>query len=101
VVCFRDLLLSSEHQFLERPLVNYINSNLKCIHKEIKSRLNSGNACYQSIQRNFCLPVYHMKNKVHGTIILHAVLHECETWSLTFRAYAYAIAGNRRRVTNA
>jgi hypothetical protein len=48
----------------------------------------------------------HLKIKVHGSIILQAVLHECEIWSLTFRAqtvreYAYVIASNRRRVTNA
>jgi hypothetical protein len=28
-----------------------------CIHEEIKSRLNSGNACYHSIQ-SLCLPAY-------------------------------------------
>ena len=30
------------------------------IHEEIKSRLKSGNACYNSVQ-NFCLPVYYQK----------------------------------------
>jgi hypothetical protein len=30
------------------------------IHDEIKSRLNSGNACYYSVQ-NFCLPVSYQK----------------------------------------
>jgi hypothetical protein len=28
-----------------------------CIHEEIKSRLNSGNACYHSFQ-SLCLPAY-------------------------------------------
>jgi hypothetical protein len=31
-------------------------TNQNDIHDEIKSRLNSGNACYYSVQ-NFCLPV--------------------------------------------
>jgi hypothetical protein len=38
-----------------------------CVHEEIKSRLNSGNACYHS---------------VHS---LRAVFYGCETWSLTLR----------------
>jgi hypothetical protein len=73
---------------LGRPLVNYINWNLNCILKEIKSILNSGKACYQSIQSflSSSLLANHLKIKVHGTITLHAVLHSCENWSLIFRA---------------
>jgi hypothetical protein len=58
-----------------------------CIHEEIKSRLNSGNACYRSVQSllSSCLLSRNVKVKIHKTIILPAVLYGCETWSLMLR----------------
>jgi hypothetical protein len=58
-----------------------------CIHEEIKSRLNSGNACYHSVQSllSFRLLSRNVKVKIYKTIILPVVLYECETWSLTLR----------------
>jgi hypothetical protein len=58
-----------------------------CMHEEIKSRLNCGNACYHLVQ---CLLSSHLlsrslKVKIYKTIILSVVLHQCETWSLTLR----------------
>jgi hypothetical protein len=58
-----------------------------CIHGEIKSRLNSGNACYRLVQsllssRLLCRNV---KVKIYKTIILPVVLYRCETWSFTLR----------------
>jgi hypothetical protein len=50
------------------------------IQEEIKSTLNSGNACYHSVP--FVLK--NTKIKIHRTIIL-PVLYGCETWSLTLR----------------
>jgi hypothetical protein len=57
------------------------------VHKEIKSRLNSGNACYHSVQSllSSCLFTRNLKVKIYKTIILPVVLHGCETWSLTLR----------------
>jgi hypothetical protein len=54
---------------------------------EIKSRLNSGNACYHSVQSllSSCLLSRNLKVKIHKTIILTVVLYGCETWSLTLR----------------
>jgi hypothetical protein len=59
------------------------------MHEEIKSRLNSGNACYHSVQsllpsRLLCRK---LKVKIYKTIILPVVfvLYGCETWSLTLR----------------
>jgi hypothetical protein len=57
------------------------------MNEEIKSRINSGNACYHSVQ---CLLSYHLlsitvKVKIYKTIILPIVLRGCETWSLTLR----------------
>jgi hypothetical protein len=58
-----------------------------CIHEEIKSRLNSGNACYHSVHSLLLsrLLSKNVKVKTYKTIILPFVLYECETWSLTLR----------------
>jgi hypothetical protein len=61
-----------------------INQNL--IPEESKRRLNSGNACYHSVQ-NFLssrLPK-NIKIRVYKTIILPVVLYGQEDWSLTLR----------------
>jgi hypothetical protein len=65
-----------------------------CMHEEIKSRLNSGNACYRSVQSllSSCLLSRKLKVKIYKTIILPVVLYGCETWSLTLRE------GHRLRV---
>jgi hypothetical protein len=59
----------------------------KCIHKEIKSRLNSGNACYHSVQSLLSsrLLSRNVKVKIYKPIILPAVFYGCETWSLALR----------------
>jgi hypothetical protein len=60
--------------------------NQNCIHEEIKSRLNSRNACYRSVQ-SLSSPLLskNLKIKIHESIFLPPVLYECETWSLTLR----------------
>jgi hypothetical protein len=57
------------------------------IQKEIKSRLNSGNACYLSVQDllSYSLLSKNTKIKIYRTIILYVVLCGCETWCLTLR----------------
>jgi hypothetical protein len=57
------------------------------MHEEIKSRLNSGNACYHSVQSLLSsrLLSRNLKVKIYKTIILPVVLYGCETWSLTLR----------------
>jgi hypothetical protein len=51
-----------------------------CIHEEIKSRLNSGNACYHSVLSLLSsrLLSRNVKVKIYKTIIL-AILYGCET----------------------
>jgi hypothetical protein len=60
-------------------------TNQNDIHDEIKSRLNSGNACYHSVQN--LLPsrliLKKPKIKIYKTVILSVLLYGCETWSLT------------------
>jgi hypothetical protein len=58
-----------------------------CIHEEIKSRLNAGNACYHLVQNLLSsrLLSRNVKVKIHKTIILPVILYGCETWSLTLR----------------
>jgi hypothetical protein len=62
-------------------------TNQNDIHDEIKSRLNSGNACYYSVQ-NLLSSRHISKNlwiKIYKTLILPLVLYWCETWSLILR----------------
>jgi len=58
-----------------------------CIQEEMKSRLNSGNACSHSVQNVLCFGLIskNTKIKIYRTIILPVVLCGCETWSLTLR----------------
>jgi hypothetical protein len=57
------------------------------LHEEIKSRLNSGNACYHLVQSLLSsrLLSRNLKVKIYKSIILPIVLYGCETWSLTLR----------------
>jgi hypothetical protein len=58
-----------------------------CIYEEIRSRLNSGNACYHAVQNLLSshLLFRNVKIKIYKTIILPVVLCGCETWSFTLR----------------
>jgi hypothetical protein len=64
---------------------NHLNKNL--IHEEIKRKMNSGNACYHSVQKplSSLLLLKNLKIRIYKTIILPLVLYGCETWSLTLR----------------
>jgi hypothetical protein len=55
--------------------------------EEIKNRLNSGNACYHSVQSLLSsrLLSRNVKVKIYKTLILPVVLYGCETWSLKLR----------------
>jgi hypothetical protein len=58
-----------------------------CIHEEIRSRLNLGNACYHAVQNLLSshLLSRNVKIEIYKTIILPVVLYGCETLSLTLR----------------
>jgi hypothetical protein len=58
-------------------------TNHNDIHGEIKSRLNSGNACYYSVQNILSsrLISKNIKIKIYKSVILPVVLYGCETWS--------------------
>ena len=49
--------------------------------------LQSGNACYHSVQNvlSSSLLFKNIKMKIYRTVILPVVLYGCETWSLTLR----------------
>jgi hypothetical protein len=57
------------------------------IQEEIKRRLNSGNACYHSVQNLLSsrLLLKNVKVRIYKTIILPVVLYGCGNWSLTLR----------------
>jgi hypothetical protein len=54
--------------------------NQNCIHEEIKSRLNSGNACYRSVQSLLSLRLVskNLKIKIQNPVILGCVLYGCK-----------------------
>jgi hypothetical protein len=58
-----------------------------CMHEEIKSRLNSGNACCHSVQSLLSSRLLsgNLKVKIYKTIILPVVLYGCKSWYLTLR----------------
>jgi hypothetical protein len=62
-------------------------TNQNLFQEEIKRRMNSGNACNNSVQN--LLPsrllLRNVKMRIYKTIILPAVLYGHETWSLTLR----------------
>jgi hypothetical protein len=61
-------------------------TNQNCIHEEINSRLNSGNACYHSFQSlPSCLLSRNLKIKTYKTVILPVIFYGYKTWSLTLR----------------
>jgi hypothetical protein len=64
-------------------------TNQNDIHDEIKSRLNSGNAYYYSVQNllssRLTSKKENLKIKLYKTVILPVVLYGCETWSLTLK----------------
>jgi hypothetical protein len=62
-------------------------TNQNLIQEEIKRRLNSGNACYHSVQNLLSsrLLSKNMKVRIYKTIILPVVLYGRETWSLIVR----------------
>jgi hypothetical protein len=57
------------------------------VHEEIMSGLNSGNACYHSVQSLLSsrLLSRNLEVKIYQTLFLPVVLYGCETWSLTLR----------------
>jgi hypothetical protein len=69
----------AKFKYLETTLTDQ-----NCIQNEIKSRLNLGNTCYDSVKSFVILPAV-QKCKGYKTIILPVVLYGCETWSLMLR----------------
>jgi hypothetical protein len=62
-------------------------TNQNLIQEEIKRRLNSGNACYHSVQNllSSCQLSKIVKIRIFQTIILIVFLYGCEVLSLTLR----------------
>jgi hypothetical protein len=57
-------------------------TNENLIQEEIKRRLNSGKACYHSVQNllsSHLLSKY-VKVRIYKTLVLSVVLYGCETW---------------------
>jgi hypothetical protein len=68
-------------------------TNQNDIHDEIKSRLNSGNTAYYSVQN---LHIKKLKIKIYKTVILPVVPYGCKTWSLNMgEKHRLAVFENR------
>jgi hypothetical protein len=68
------------------------------IQEEIKRRLDSGKACYRSVQNLLSsrLLSKNLKIIIYRTIILPVILYGCETWSLTLNeAHRLRVFENR------
>jgi hypothetical protein len=63
-------------------------TNKYLIQEEIRSRLNSGNACYHSARNLLSSRLLwkDLKIRIYEIIILSLVLYGCETWSHILRA---------------
>jgi hypothetical protein len=73
-------------------------TNQNLIQQEINRKLNSGNACYQSVQTllSSCLLLKNINIRIYKIIILSVILYACETWSLTLREeYRLRVCENR------
>jgi hypothetical protein len=57
------------------------------LRREIKRRLNSGNACYHTVQKHLSsrLQSKNVNIRIYKTLILPVLLYGCETWSLSLR----------------
>jgi hypothetical protein len=77
---------SLENMAQFRHLVTTV-TNENSIEGEIKKRLNSGNACYHSVQNLLSSRLLSkaLKTGIYKTIILFVVLYGSETWSLALR----------------
>jgi hypothetical protein len=62
-------------------------TNQNDVHDEIQSRINSGNACYYSVQNLLSsrLISKNLNIKIYKTLISLVVLYGCEAWPLTLR----------------
>jgi hypothetical protein len=74
--------LTSYQMFWKRGKVQIFGNDYnksKLIHEEIKRRLNSGNACYHSVQNLLSsrLMSKNIKIRIYKTIILPVVLYGC------------------------
>jgi len=83
--------IKTDNSFCERvEEFKYLGTALthqNSIQEEIKSRLNSENACNHSVHNRLSTSLLskHLNIKIYRNIILSVIFYGCETWSLTLR----------------
>jgi hypothetical protein len=85
-----NVLITTKTSFERVEEFKYLGTNLtnqNSIQEEVKSRLQSGNACYYSVQNLLSsrLLSKNFKIRIYRSIILPVVLYGCETWSLILK----------------
>jgi len=67
-------------------VILHCDSNQIRMHEEIRSRLNSGNAHYRSVQNllSSYSPLKNKNTKLFTTVNLPVILHVCAAWSFTW-----------------
>jgi hypothetical protein len=86
--CCRNSIQIANRSFESVAKFKYLGTTLtdqNCMQEEIKSRLNSRNACYHSVQSLLSSFPLSRTVKVKIYKILPVVLYEYETWCLTLR----------------
>jgi hypothetical protein len=92
--CYQDASQNQDKKRANRSFANVSQfkyfgttvSNQNLIQERIKTTLNSGNACYHSVQNlSPHLLSTNIKIRIYETIIFLVVLYGCETWSQTLR----------------
>ena len=83
-------LVTNEGNFEEVAEFKYLGTiitNRNEMHKEIKHRLNSGNACYYVLQGLLSSQLLskNIKLKIYKTVIHPVKVYGCETWTFTMR----------------
>jgi hypothetical protein len=90
MACNRDIFTVPNSSCENVAQIKYLETTVtdqSLIQEKVKRGLNSGNACYNSVQNLLSSRLLHknIQIKIYRTIILPVVLYGCEIWPLILR----------------